>query len=465
MPFATINPATGKTEKEFPAHTPAEVEAILTQSMAAFAEYRTTTYKERSRHLVTAAELLEGEVPDVARILTTEMGKTFAAAKAEVSKCAAGLRWFAENGEALLADEPIVTSGSKSYVHYQPLGAVLAIMPWNFPLWQVIRFAAPALMVGNVGLLKHASNVPQTALALEDLFRRAGLPDGVFSNLFIPSSDVAALIHDPRIAAVTLTGSEPAGMSVAAAAGDALKKTVLELGGSDPFVVLASADMDAAVRTAVTARVQNNGQSCIAAKRFIVVDAVADEFESRFIESMDSLVVGDPFDPATNVGPIVSEAQRDELVGQVADAVSQGATVHAGATLPEGDGWWFAPTVLSGVTTDMPIAKVEMFGPVAMVIRVHRRRQRHVVRLGVERLGRRRGRDRRLRGGDRGRGRLRQRHGGLHARVALRWHQALGLRPRAVRSRPEGVRQRQDGLRGLTGSPSDVATAMTMTAV
>ena len=224
MPFATINPATGKTEKEFPAHTPAEVEAILTQAMAAFAEYRTTTYKERSRHLVTAAELLEGEVPDVARILTTEMGKTFAAAKAEVSKCAAGLRWFAENGEALLADEPIVTSGSKSYVHYQPLGAVLAIMPWNFPLWQVIRFAAPALMVGNVGLLKHASNVPQTALALEDLFRRAGLPDGVFSNLFIPSSDVAALIHDPRIAAVTLTGSEPAGMSVAAAAGDALKK-------------------------------------------------------------------------------------------------------------------------------------------------------------------------------------------------------------------------------------------------
>jgi succinate-semialdehyde dehydrogenase/glutarate-semialdehyde dehydrogenase len=219
-------------------------------------------------------------------------------------------------------------------------------------------------------LLKHASNVPQTALALEDLFRRAGLPDGVFSNLFISSSDVAALIHDPRIAAVTLTGSEPAGMSVAAAAGDALKKTVLELGGSDPFVVLASADMDAAVRTAVTARVQNNGQSCIAAKRFIVVDAVADEFESRFIESMDSLVVGDPFDPATNVGPIVSEAQRDELVGQVADAVSQGATVHAGATLPEGDGWWFAPTVLSGVTTDMPIAKVEMFGPVAMVIRV-----------------------------------------------------------------------------------------------
>ena len=370
MPFATINPATGKTEKEFPAHTPEEVEAILAQAMVAFADYRTTSYGERARHLITAAELLESEVPDIARILTTEMGKTFAAAKAEVSKCAAGLRWFAENSEALLADQPIATNGSKSYVHYQPLGAVLAIMPWNFPLWQVIRFAAPALMVGNVGLLKHASNVPQTALALEDLFRRAGLPDGAFSNLFVPSKDIAALIHDPRIAAVTLTGSEPAGMSVAAAAGDALKKTVLELGGSDPFVVLASADLDDAVRTAVTARVQNNGQSCIASKRFIVVDAVADEFESRFIASMDSLVVGDPFDPATNIGPIVTETARDELVGQVEQALEQGATVHAGAKLPDGDGWWFAPTVLSGVTTDMPIAKVEMFGPVAMVIRV-----------------------------------------------------------------------------------------------
>jgi succinate-semialdehyde dehydrogenase / glutarate-semialdehyde dehydrogenase len=370
MPFATINPTTGKTEKEFPAHTPEEVEAILARAVAAFAEYRTTTYAERSRHLVTAAELLEGEVPDVARILTTEMGKTFAAAKAEVSKCAVGLRWFADNGERLLADEPIATTASTSYVHYQPLGVVLAVMPWNFPLWQVIRFAAPALMVGNVGLLKHASNVPQTALAIEDLFRRAGLPEGVFTNLFVPARDVAALIHDPRIAAVTLTGSEPAGMSVAAAAGDALKKTVLELGGSDPFVVLPSADLHAAVRTAVTARVQNNGQSCIAAKRFIVTDAVADEFESRFVRAMEELVVGDPFDPATDVGPIVTEVQRDELVGQVEEARRHGATVHAAATLPEGDGWWFAPTVLTGVTTDMAVAREEIFGPVAMVIRV-----------------------------------------------------------------------------------------------
>jgi succinate-semialdehyde dehydrogenase/glutarate-semialdehyde dehydrogenase len=370
MAFATINPATGKTERVFPSHTPEQVEALLQRAVAAFAEYKTTTYAERARHLLTAAELIEGEVPDIARILTTEMGKTFAAAKAEVSKCAVGLRWFADNAEELLGDEPIKTSAAQSYVHYQPLGPVLAVMPWNFPMWQVIRFAAPALMVGNVGLLKHASNVPQTALAIEDLFRRAGLPDGVFTNLFVESKDVAALIADPRIAAVTLTGSERAGMSVGAAAGGALKKSVLELGGSDPFIVCPSADLDACVRTAVTARVQNNGQSCIAAKRFIVVGDVADEFLDRFTAAMDELVVGDPFDPATNVGPIVSEAQRDELVGQVEEARRQGATVHSGARVPDGDGFYFAPAVLSGVTTDMAVAEEEIFGPVAMVLAV-----------------------------------------------------------------------------------------------
>jgi succinate-semialdehyde dehydrogenase / glutarate-semialdehyde dehydrogenase len=370
MPFATINPATGKTEKEFPAHTSEEVEQLLQCATAAFADYRNTTFAERSRHLITAAELLEGEVPDVARILTTEMGKTFAAAKAEVSKCAVGLRWFADNAEELLADEFVKTSATRSYVHYQPLGVVLAVMPWNFPMWQVVRFAAPALMLGNVGLLKHASNVPQTALAIEDLFRRAGLPDGVFTNLFVESKNIADLIADPRIAAVTLTGSERAGTSVASAAGHAVKKTVLELGGSDPFVVTATADLKASARTAVTARVQNNGQSCIAAKRFIVVDAVADEFLERFTCAMDSLVVGDPFDPATDVGPIVSKAQRDELIGQIEAARKQGASVHAGANVPDSDGWYLAPTVLSGVTTDMPVAREEIFGPVAMVIRV-----------------------------------------------------------------------------------------------
>jgi succinate-semialdehyde dehydrogenase/glutarate-semialdehyde dehydrogenase len=370
MPFATINPATGKTEKEIPSLTPPELDALVQRAADASVDYRRTTYAERARHLITAAELLEGEVPDVARILTTEMGKTFAAAKAEVSKCAVGLRWFADNGERLLADEPIATTASNSYVHYEPLGVVLAVMPWNFPLWQVIRFAAPALMVGNAGLLKHASNVPQTAEAIEDLFRRAGLPDGVFTNLFLDSKDVAALVADPRVAAVTLTGSEGAGMSVASAAGHALKKTVLELGGSDPFVVLPSADLEACVRTAVNARVQNNGQSCIAAKRFIVVDEVHDEFLERFAAAMEALVVGDPFDPGTDIGPIVTETQRDELIGQVEAAIAQGATVHSRTALPSGDGWWFAPTVLSGVTTDMPVSLEEVFGPVAMVMRV-----------------------------------------------------------------------------------------------
>jgi succinate-semialdehyde dehydrogenase / glutarate-semialdehyde dehydrogenase len=370
MSYATINPSTGETEQTFATHTPAEVEARLAQAYAAYQVYRTTTYAERARHLVAAAELLEGEVPVIARVLTTEMGKTFAAARAEVSKCAMGLRWFAEHSETLLADQLITTSASTSYVHYQPIGPVLAIMPWNFPMWQVIRFAAPALMVGNVGLLKHASNVPQTALVLEDLFRRAGLPDGVFTNLFIGSADVAALIEDPRIAAVTLTGSEPAGMSVAATAGHALKKSVLELGGSDPFIVLPSADLDETVRIAVNARVQNNGQSCIAAKRFIVVEEIADEFLERFTGAMAALVVGDPFDPGTDVGPIVSEAQRNELVAQIEDARSEGATVHGGEVLADRPGWFLRPAVLSGVTPDMRVAQQELFGPVAIVQRV-----------------------------------------------------------------------------------------------
>ena len=370
MPYATVNPATGRTEMTFPSLTTQEADALLARAVAAFADYRCTSFAERARHLISVAELMEGEVPDIAHTVTTEMGKTFAAARGEVSKCALGLRWFAEHAESLLADEPIATAAARSYVHYQPLGVVLAIMPWNFPLWQVIRFAAPALMVGNVGLLKHASNVPQTALLLEDLFRRAGLPDGVFTNLFLESKDVAALIADPRVAAVTLTGSERAGMSVASAAGHALKKCVLELGGSDPFIVLESADLPAAVRTAVNARVQNNGQSCIAAKRFIVVEAVAEEFLQHFTEAMDALVVGDPFNPATDVGPIVTEAQRTELVAQVEDARSQGATVHSAGNIPDGDGWYFAPTVLSGITPDMRVAQQELFGPVAMVQRV-----------------------------------------------------------------------------------------------
>jgi succinate-semialdehyde dehydrogenase / glutarate-semialdehyde dehydrogenase len=370
MPFATINPTTGETEQTFAAHTPAEVEEKLQRAHDAFLAYRHTTFAERSRHLITTAELFEGELPDVAKMLTTEMGKTFAAAKGEVAKCAMALRWFAEHAESLLADEEISSGATRSYVHYQPIGPVLAIMPWNFPLWQVIRFIGPALMVGNVGLLKHAANVPQTAWFLEDVFRRGGLPDGCFTNLFVETEDVAAIIEDPRVAAVTLTGSERAGVSVAATAGHSLKKTVLELGGSDPFIVLESADMDQAVATAVTSRTMNNGQSCISAKRFIVVEPIADEFISRFTAAMAALVVGDPLDPATNVGPIVTEAQREQLVRQIDSAKLQGATVYGGAARHDRPGWFLEPAVLVGVTKDMAVAQQEIFGPVAIVERV-----------------------------------------------------------------------------------------------
>jgi succinate-semialdehyde dehydrogenase/glutarate-semialdehyde dehydrogenase len=370
MPFATVNPVTGQTEKSFPTHTPAEVDALLQRAVEAFADYRTTSFAERARHLTAAADLFDREETAIARMVTTEMGKTLAAARAETSKCAMAMRWFAEHAEAMLADEPITTSATSSYVHYQPIGPVLAIMPWNFPLWQVIRFAAPALMVGNVGLLKHAANVPQTAQFLEDVFRRAGLPDGVFTNLFVETEDVAAIIEDPRVAAVTLTGSERAGMSVAATAGRALKRSVMELGGSDPFIILESADLDVALRTAVTSRMLSNGQSCIAAKRFIVVEPIANDFVRRFIETMNALVVGDPLDPATDVGPIVTEAQRDQLVRQVEDARSQGATVHVRDATFDGPGWYLAPTVLTEITPEMRVAQQELFGPVAMVFRV-----------------------------------------------------------------------------------------------
>jgi succinate-semialdehyde dehydrogenase/glutarate-semialdehyde dehydrogenase len=369
MAFATTNPATGQVEQTFDDHTAEEVDARLARAAATFETFRRTTFDERARLLVTAAELLEGEIPDIARVLTTEMGKTFASAKGEASKCANAMRWFAEHAESLLADEVIESSAGRSLVRYQPLGPVLAVMPWNFPLWQVVRFAAPALMVGNVGLLKHASNVPQTALALEDLFRRAGYPEGAFTTLLIGSGDVARVIADERVVAVTLTGSERAGQSVAAAAGDALKKCVLELGGSDPFVVLASADLDRAVPVAVQARVQNNGQSCIAAKRFIVEDAVYDEFTARFVDAMAALTVGDPFDPATDVGPLVSSAQRQEIADQVDDARQRGAVVACGGEVPDGPGWYYPPTVLCDVTPAMRVFGEETFGPVAVVER------------------------------------------------------------------------------------------------
>ena len=369
MSIATVNPATGRTEQTFAPLQDAEVEAKLARAAEAARSYRATTFAQRARWAVTAAELLEAEIPDIARTMTIEMGKTFASAKGEAAKCAKGLRFFAEHAESFLADEKVESDARDSRVIYRPMGPVLAVMPWNFPLWQVMRFAAPALMAGNIGLLKHASNVPQTALYIEDLFRRAGFPPGVFQTLLIPASAVAGVIEDPRVRAVTLTGSEEAGRSVAETAGRAIKKTVLELGGSDPFVVLPSTDLDDAVRVAVTARVQNNGQSCIAAKRFIVHRDCYDAFEAAFVKTMAGLSVGDPMEPATEIGPLALASGRDEVAALVDDARDRGADILCGGAPLDGPGYFYPPTVVTGITADMRVDSEEVFGPVALLYR------------------------------------------------------------------------------------------------
>ncbi|MEV6670820.1 NADP-dependent succinic semialdehyde dehydrogenase [Streptomyces sp. NPDC051162] len=378
MPIATVNPANGETLRTFDELGADGIERCLAAAASAFRRYRTTDLPERARLMSRAADLLEEDQESIARTMTTEMGKPLAAARAEAAKCVKAMRWYAGHAEILLADEfPSETEAEDSgaahaRVRYRPLGVVLAVMPWNFPLWQVTRFAAPALMAGNVGLLKHASNVPQTALYLEDLFRRAGYPEGCFQTLLVGSRAVEGILRDPRVAAATLTGSEPAGRSVAAIAGDEIKKTVLELGGSDPYVVLPSADLDRAVSTAVTARVQNNGQSCIAAKRFIVHTHVYDDFAERFAARMAALTVGDPMADTTDVGPLASEQGRADLEELVDDAVRRGATVLCGGGRPEGlpEGWFYEPTVLAGITPGMRIHREETFGPVATLYRV-----------------------------------------------------------------------------------------------
>ncbi|POX40070.1 NADP-dependent succinic semialdehyde dehydrogenase [Streptomyces sp. Ru73] len=378
MAIATVNPATGETLKTFDALNEGEIEDRLVRADQAWQEYRTTGFDRRAQLLRKAADLLEADADDIARTMTTEMGKPLAQARAEAAKCVKTMRWYADHAEALLADEhpraaDIKDSGAaRAYVRYRPLGPVLAVMPWNFPLWQVIRFAAPALMAGNVGLLKHASNVPQTALYLEDLFRRAGFPEGAFQTLLIGSGSVEMILRDPRVAAATLTGSEPAGRSVASIAGDEIKKTVLELGGSDPYLVLPSADLEKAAATAVTARVQNNGQSCIAAKRFIVHTDVYDDFAARFTEKMAALTVGDPMAEGTDVGPLSSEQGRADLEQLVDDATMHGATVLCGGGRPRGmdQGWFYEPTVLADITKEMKIYYEEAFGPVATLFRV-----------------------------------------------------------------------------------------------
>ena len=374
MAIATINPATGVTEQSFEAHDATEVERRIAESQSAFVALKSTTFADRAGWMRAAADLLEADLDATARMLTVEMGKPISQSEAEVKKCAKGMRYYADHAEEFLADEPLAdpasVNASSAWSTYQPLGVVLAVMPWNYPLWQVIRFAAPALMAGNPGLLKHASNVPQSALYLDTLFERGGFPAGSFNTLLIGSAEVKAVIEDPRVKAVTLTGSEPAGRSVASIAGAQVKKAVLELGGSDPFIVMPSADLDAAATMAVKARVGNNGQSCIAAKRFIVHTDVYDEFARLFAEKTSALVVGDPLDPATDIGPIATASGRDDLADLVDDAVAKGAELLTGGSAVDGPGYFYSPTVLAGLTDDMRIVLEEAFGPVASLYRV-----------------------------------------------------------------------------------------------
>jgi len=373
MAIATINPATGETVKTYDDMSEEDVERCLAAAAAAHAGYRLTSFEERAGWMRQAAGILDAEQDQIAAMMTTEMGKTLAAAKQEVAKCAATCRYYAEHAAGFLADEPAdaeAVGASRAYVTFQSLGPVLAIMPWNFPLWQAMRFAVPGLMAGNVGLLKHASNVPQTALFMQDLFQRAGFPPGTFQTLLVGSARVEAILRDKRVTAATLTGSGPAGQSVAAIAGSEIKKVVLELGGSDPFIVMPSAGLQAAAEVAAFARLINNGQSCIAAKRFIVHDAVYDEFERLFTEQMAGKVVGDPLADGTDVGPLASEQQLDDVEKLVADAVAKGAKALCGGAAPDGPGFYYPPTVLAGITPDMRVHAEEVFGPVATLYRV-----------------------------------------------------------------------------------------------
>jgi succinate-semialdehyde dehydrogenase/glutarate-semialdehyde dehydrogenase len=371
MPIATINPATGELIQTFQPLSEADIDNKLELAVSVFKRERRTPFATRARRMLKAAEILERDKDKFARLMTLEMGKTLKSAVAEAVKCTTACRYYAENGERFMADEVVETGTGKSFVRYLPIGPILAVMPWNFPFWQVIRFAAPALMAGNVGLLKHASNVPQCALAIESLFLEAGFPEGSFQTLLIGAAQVDALLNDPRVVAATLTGSEQAGIQVGVGAAKRIKKVVLELGGSDPFIVMSSADLDAAVSTAVQARVQNNGQSCIAAKRFIVADPIADEFERKFVAKMQGLEVGDPFDEKTELGPLSTPDAVRDLDADVQRTVKAGAKVLTGGHPLPRKGNFYEPTVLTNVPKGSPAYSEELFGPVASIFRVN----------------------------------------------------------------------------------------------
>ena len=373
--MSSINPATGEVLQTFDSLNEQQLEEKTARATATFREHRRTSFSERARKMLRAAEILESDKKSFARTMTLEMGKPINAAVQEAEKCAWVCRYYAENAERHLADEIVATNATKSYVQFQPLGVVLAIMPWNFPFWQVFRFAAPALMAGNVGLLKHASNVPQCALAIEEIFHRAGFPEGAFQTLLIGSDAVPAVLEDSRVAAATLTGSEPAGRSVASIAGKQIKRTVLELGGSDPFIVMPSADFEEAVATAVKARTINNGQSCIAAKRFIVHDEIYDRFEKEFVDRMKSLRVGDPLDEAVDIGPLATEQIVEDVDQQVQQSRTAGAKILTGGRRLKLDGElargnFYEPTVISEIPKDSPAFRDEIFGPVASLFRI-----------------------------------------------------------------------------------------------
>jgi succinate-semialdehyde dehydrogenase / glutarate-semialdehyde dehydrogenase len=369
MSIATVNPATGELLKEFQPLSDTEIDKKISLATQAFARFRIVPASDRAAKLIRASEILQAEKEDFGRLMSLEMGKLFREAVAEADKCAWVCRFYAEHGERFLADEPVETGPSQSSVRFQPLGPVLAVMPWNYPFWQAFRFAAPTLMAGNVGLLKHASNVPQCALAIEDIFLRAGFPKGVFQTLLVGASKIDGILADPRIAAATLTGSESAGIEVGISAAKRIKKVVLELGSSDPFIVMPSADFDRAVETAVKARVLNNGQSCIAAKRFIVAEQIFDQFEERFVQLMEQLKLADPFESSAQLGPLASAAGRSGLDADVRKTVEMGARVLTGGKSVEGPGNFYLPTVLTDIPSGSPGDCAELFGPVACLFR------------------------------------------------------------------------------------------------